>query len=68
MCGNRGTIWANTGYGYQIVQCPECNGKSHKEFDVAAMRAKLQNKIAEKKEKHIHAFADDQVQRKGSMI
>ena len=49
MCGNRGTIWANTGYGYQIVQCPECNGKSHKEFDVAAMRAKLQKQIAEKR-------------------
>lgn len=50
MCGNRGTIWANTGYGYQIIQCPECKGKSHKEFDIAAMRTKLQKRIAEKKE------------------
>lgn len=51
MCENRGTVWANVGYGYQIVQCPECKGKSHKEFDVVAMRAKLQKRIAEKKAK-----------------
>lgn len=46
-CGDRGTIWANIGHGYQIVQCPECKGKSHKELDVNAMRAKLQKRIRE---------------------
>ena len=54
-CENRGTIWLQTDCGFaKAVQCPECEGKSHKEFNVAAMRAKLQKRIAEKKEPRYH--------------
>lgn len=48
MCENRGTIWENIGCGYQVVQCPVCHGKSHKEPDWDAIQAKLQKRIAEK--------------------
>lgn len=49
MCENRGTIWANIGYGYQIVQCPECKGKSHEEPDWDSIRTNLEKRIAEKR-------------------